>query len=65
MDDKDKIGGTETFVPYDHITSRTRLLESISRQVQNNDDAEILVTAPVIETRVSWTQRLIRWLRQN
>ena len=29
MDDKDKANGTDTFVPYDHITSRTNLLKSL------------------------------------
>ena len=29
MDDKDKANGTDTFVPYDHIMSRTNLLKSL------------------------------------
>ncbi len=29
MDDEDKISVTGTFVPYDHVTSKTRLLRSL------------------------------------
>jgi len=29
MKDNNKVNGTDTFVPYDHITSRTNLLKSL------------------------------------
>ncbi len=38
MDDKDKANGTDTFVPYDHITSRTKLLKSL-RGLLGSEDA--------------------------
>ncbi len=67
MDDKDKSGAAETDVPYDHITSRTRLLETISQQVRDTEDAVGFVASPAIKTKTPaiWTQRVFSWFKRN
>ena len=48
MDDKDKANGTDTFVPYDHITSRTHLLKSLGGLLGRE---EATSTIKVLEAR--------------
>ena len=37
MDDEDKSSVTGTFVPYDHVTSKTRLLNTLGGLLDEND----------------------------
>ncbi len=68
MDDKDKVDVTNTFVPYDHHTGRTRLLKALSallaRETENSElsgETTVTKTTPV----VSWTQRMAGWFRRT
>ena len=68
MDDKDKPDVTNTFVPYDHHTGRTRLLKALSallaRETENSElsgETTVTKTTPV----VSWTQRISGWFRRS
>ncbi len=64
MEDKDKLDTTNTFVPYDNLTSRTRLLRSLSallaREAESPDlSGETTVTKTT--QAVSWTLRIASW----
>ncbi len=66
MEDKDKLDVTNTFVPYDSLTSRTRLLKALSallaREAESPDpsgETTETKTTPV----ASWTRRLASWFR--
>ena len=71
MDDQKRMDGVDTFVPYDHLTSKTRLLKSISELERDNEDPESseatsgIKTFPFVETRISWAQRVLGWFRGN
>ncbi len=72
MDDKDKFDVTDTFVPYDYHTSRTRLLKSLSALLTRDaDDPEVsgessgTTTNPVVGAGAGWTRRVASWLRRN
>ena len=68
MEDKDKLDITNTFVPYDNLTSRTRLLRSLSallaREAESPDrsgETTVTKTTPA----VSWTRRIASWFRRS
>ncbi len=68
MEDKDKLDITNTFVPYDNLTSRTRLLKSLSalltREADDSDNSGKTTetkTTPV----ASWTRRLASWFGRS
>ncbi len=45
MDNRDKIDVTDTFVPYDHVTSRPNLLKSLNETDFVDEDATIRIKA--------------------
>jgi len=68
MEDKDKLDITNTFVPYDNLTSRTRLLKSLSALLtreaddsENSGETTETKTTPV----ASWTRRLASWFGRS
>ena len=69
MDDNGKIEGADGFVPYDHLTSKTRLLDTISLLVEDTEDSETLrATGPRKAdpvTNIGWAQRVLSWFRGN
>jgi hypothetical protein len=50
MDDEDKISVTGTFVPYDHVTSKTRLLNTLGGLLDDNDGT---TTSSVLEAQAT------------
>lgn len=62
MGDKDESGTKDEFVPYDDLTSKTRLLKSISDLEPGTEEPETVEATP--ETRVSWTKRVLSWFRK-
>ena len=50
MDDEDKISETGTFVPYDHVTSKTRLLRTLGGVLDENDGT---TTSSVLEAQAT------------
>ena len=65
-EDKDKLDVTNTFVPYDHHTSRTRLLKSLSALLARDaEDPELSGGSSGTKTNpvVSWTRRVASWFR--
>ncbi len=72
MDDKDKLDVTDTFVPYDQHTSRTKMLQSLSTLLQRDAGGSEPVqerpgtaTNPVAKPRVSWTRRILSWFEKD
>ncbi len=73
MDDKDKLDRTDTFVPYDHLTSKTKLLKSLSALLERDIEApnepvripSRTETNPVVQPRVGWTRRVLGWFRRD
>ena len=72
MDDKDKLDVTDTFVPYDQHTSRTKMLQSLSTLLQRDTgDSEPVgarpgtATNPAVKPRVSWTRRILSWFERD
>ncbi len=68
MEDKDKLDITNTFVPYDNLTSRTRLLRSLSALLtRETDDSEN--SGGTTETKTtpaaSWTRRIASWFGRS
>ena len=50
MDDDDKISETGTFVPYDHVTSKTKLLRTLGGILDENDGT---TTSRVLEAQAA------------
>ena len=50
MDDEDKISVTGTFVPYDHVTSKTRLLRTLGGSLDESDGT---TTSRVLEAQAT------------
>ena len=72
MDEKDKLDVTDTFVPYDQHTSRTKMLQSLSTVLQEDaGDSQSVkerpgtVTNPAVKPRVSWTRRVLSWFEKD
>jgi len=69
MDDNGKIEGADRFVPYDHLTSKTRLLQTISLLVEDTEDSETLCAAAPTSAsqgaKTGWAQRVLSWFRGN
>ena len=71
MHDKDRHSETETFVPYDHLTSKTEPLDTISRIRRRAEDPEAFGATTAIricrffKLRVSWTQRVLSWFKRG
>ncbi len=77
MDDREKIDVTDTGVPHDHLTNRTKLIEEAISQLQREiEGPEVLAMLEEITEgdtvrhryqppRVSWTQRVLGWFRRN
>ncbi len=72
MGDKDKLDITDTFVPYDDHTSKTKLLRSLTallkRDTEDPEPSEAtsgIKAYPFVKPRVSWTQRVLGWFRKN
>ncbi len=72
MDEKDKLDVTDTFVPYDQHTSRTKMLQSLSALLQRDTkDPEPVqerpgtATNPAVKPRVSWTRRVLSWFEKD
>ena len=66
MEDKDKLDINDTFVPYDHATSTTKLLKSLSALLERDtEDPEPSGATSATKTRVSWMQRVLSWFRRS
>ena len=72
MDEKDKLDVTDTFVPYDQLTSRTRLLKSLAALLERDtkDTKPVgarpgTATNPVVKPRISWTRRVLSWFEKD
>jgi hypothetical protein len=72
MDEKDKLDVTDTFVPYDQHTSRTKMLQSLSTVLQEDaGDSESVkerpgtARNPAVKPRVSWTRRVLSWFERD
>ena len=50
---------TGTFVPYDHLTSRTDLLETTGWLVRETKDPAFFETTSKRKARVSWVKRVL------
>ena len=50
---------TGTFVPYDHLTSRTDLLETTGWLVRETKDPKFFETTSKRKARVSWVKRVL------
>ena len=69
---KETVNETGTFVPYDHLASRAKLLETISVHLeQDPEDLETygsasgIKTNPVVNTRLSRRQRVFNWFGEK
>ena len=72
MDEKDKLDVTDTFVPYDQHTSRTKMLQSLSTVLQEDaGDSQSVkerpgtATNPVVKPRISWMRRVLSWFERD
>ena len=68
MEDKDKLDVTNTFVPYDNLRSRTRLLKSLfALLTRETDDPENSgeTTEMKATPAASWTRRLASWFGRS
>ena len=79
MRDQNKIDVTDTGVPHDHLTNRTKLIEEVISQLGPEiKGPEILAMLEEITegdtvrhcyqpkaARVSWTQRVLDWFRKD
>ena len=65
MSDKDDSGIEGDFVPYDHLTSKTRLLKSIAELEQGTEEPEPVEAAFETKACVSWIQHVSNWFRRN
>ncbi len=79
MDDRGKSDVTDTGVPHDHLTNKTKLIEEAISQLQREiEGPEILAMLEEITEgdtvrhryqpkaiRVSWPQRVLRWLTSS
>ena len=71
MHDKERHSETETFVPYDHLTSKTEPLDTISQIRRRAEDPEAFGATTAIriyrffKLRVSWTQRVLSWFKRG
>ncbi len=84
MDDQDKVDVKDTFVPYEELTTETKLLKALAELLGREDTTntlKILKARAMLEeitegttvqhryqpkaTRVSWTQRVLRWFRRH
>lgn len=65
MDDKDRLDLTDSFVRYDYLTSTVELLETLSRLERDIEDPEFFEATFATKTHVSWTQRVLSWLRRD
>ncbi len=69
MDDNGKIEGADRFVPYDHLTSKTRLLQTIPLFVEDTEASETLrdtdPTSADQGAKTGWAQRVLSWFRGN
>ena len=67
MDDNENTEGADGFVPYDHLTSRTRLLDTISLLVEDTEESETLratgTTSADQGANLGWAQRVLNWFR--
>ncbi len=79
MDDRGKIDVTDTRVPHDHLTNRTKLIEEVISQLQREiEGPEVLAMLEEITegdtvrhryqpkaARVSWAQRVLGWFKKS
>jgi len=71
MHDKDRHSETETFVPYDHLRSKTEPLDTIAQIRRRAEDPDAFGATTAIriyrffKLRVSWTQRLQGWFSRH
>ena len=69
IDVTDTLDGIDAFVPYDHLTSKTRLLQTISTLVEDAEDpvsfgaTSRIEIVPSVKTNVSWQRRVLNWFR--
>ena len=68
MNDK---GDKDEFVPFDHLTSKTRLLKSISELERDADEPETSEprsgneSDALEKTSVDWKKRVLGWLKRK
>ncbi len=67
MDNNGKLEGADSFVTYDHLTSKTRLLDTISLLVEDTEESETLratgTTSADQGANTGWAQRVLSWFR--
>jgi hypothetical protein len=67
MDNNGKLEGADSFVPYDHLTSKTRLLDTISLLVDDTEESETPratgTTSADQGANTGWAQRVLSWFR--
>ncbi len=64
MGDKDKLDITDTFVPYDDHTSQTKLLKALGESL-GQEGTTVQHRYQPKAARVSWTQRVLSWFRND
>ncbi len=69
---KETVNDTGTFVPYDHLASKAKLLETISVHLEQDPEdldafgsASDTKTNPVANIRLSRRQRVFNWFREK
>ena len=71
MHETDRHSETETVVPYNHLTSKTKPLDTISQIRRRAEDPEAFGATSAIriyrffKLRVSWTQRIQGWFSRH
>ena len=65
MDDRNRLDITDSFVRYDYLTSTVELIETLSRIERDIEESETSGATSATKTRVSWTQRVLGWLRRD
>jgi hypothetical protein len=74
--DRETVDPTDTFVPYEELTTTLKARSTISqlrREAEALEDQERnpfgdttgIKVYPFVKTRISWTQRISNWFRRN
>ena len=71
MDGKGKINVTDPFVPDDESTKKFSLLDTTPQFRRETEEPEPfgatsgIKTYPLVKTHVSWTQRVLSWIKRD
>ena len=71
INDKDDKDDKDEFVPYDHLSSKTRLLKSISELERDADEPETSEprsgneSVALEKTSIDWKKRVLGWFRRK